>query len=168
MSPLARTVAIRILCVGLFLAAYVTVWRPVRDWASSHVMAPVLSQVDTPRARQFEIHGDPPRAVEINSASTSAPVATMATPTGLLFVIGSVFLLAVRPRRLYWVYLGAYQLCLGVLMLALLAVGVGWGSWGFTVFELLRTDIYRGTSLALPLVFLWLDMRRGRGKEASD
>lgn len=168
MSPLARTVAIRILCIALFLAGYVTVWRPARNWASSHLMAPLLSQVDTPRSRQFEIHGDPPRAVEIHSPSASTPVATMATPTGLLFVIGSIFLLAVRPRRPYWLYLGAYQLLLGLAMLGLLAVGIGWADWGFTVFELVRTDIYRGTSLALPLVFLWLDSRRATDQPDSE
>lgn len=52
-------------------------------------------------------------------------------------------------------------------MLGLLAVGLGWADWGFTVFELVRTDVYRGTSLALPLVFLWLDARRATDQPDS-
>lgn len=136
-----------------------TVWRPVRDWTSAHVMAPLLAEVDTPRARQYVVDGAPARALEIRPAPGSNPVAAMAAPTGLLFVIGSVFLLALYPTRLYWVYLGLYQWLLGGLMLGALAIGVGWADWGFTVFDLLETDIYRGTSLGLPLLFAWLESR---------
>ncbi|MCS3705908.1 hypothetical protein GGP62_000882 [Salinibacter ruber] len=42
-------------------------------------------------------------------------------------------------------------------MLGALAIGIGWADWGFTVFDLLETDIYRGTSLGLPLLFTWLE-----------
>lgn len=159
MSSLARAIAVRILLIGLFLAAYVLAWRPVRDWASAHVMAPLLSQVDTPRAQQYVVSGARARVVEIRPATGTEPVADMAAPTGLLFVIGSVFLLALYPTRPYWVYLGLYQWLLGGLMLGMLAVGLGWADWGFTVYELLHTDLYRGTSLGLPLVFVWLEAR---------
>ncbi len=159
MGSVARTVFLRLLMVGLFIGGYVTGWRPVRDWASGHVMAPLLAEVDTPRARQYVVSGAPARAVEIRPATGSTPVVGMAAPTGLLFVIGSVFLLALYPTRLYWVYLGLYQWLLGGLMLGALAIGIGWADWGFTVFDLLETDIYRGTSLGLPLLFAWLESR---------
>ncbi|MCS3634844.1 hypothetical protein GGP57_002177 [Salinibacter ruber] len=55
---------------------------------------------------------------------------------------------------MYWLYLGLYQWLLGGLMLGALAI-----EWGFTVFDLLETDIYRGTSLGLPLLFAWLESR---------
>ncbi|MCS4157990.1 hypothetical protein [Salinibacter ruber] len=83
----------------------------------------------------------------------------MAAPTGILFVIGSIFLLALYPTRLYWVYLGLYQWLLGGLMLGALDIGVGWADWRFTLLDLLETDIYRGTSLGLPLLFAWLESR---------
>lgn len=156
---IARTAAVRLLLIGLFLGAYVMVWRPARDWASAHVMAPLLAQVDTPRAQRYDVSGARARVVEIRPATETEPVADMAAPTGLLFVIGSVFLLALYPTRPYWVYLGLYQWLLGGLMLGLLAVGLGWADWGFTVYELLETDIYRGTSLGLPLVFVWMEAR---------
>ncbi|PSQ79799.1 MAG: hypothetical protein BRD41_06560 [Bacteroidetes bacterium QS_1_63_11] len=159
MSNAARTVLFRLLIVGLFVGAYVTLWRPVRNWASAHVMAPLLAEVDTPRARQYTVSGERPRAIEIRPATGSEPLVSMAAPTGLLFVIGSVFLLALYPTRPYWVYLGLYQWGLGGLMLGALAVGVGWAEWGFTVYDLLETDIYRGTSLGLPLLFAWLESR---------
>lgn len=159
MGSVARTVFLRLLLVGLFIGGYVTVWRPVRDWASGHVMAPLLAEVDTPRARQYVVSGAPPRALEIRPTTGSTPIAAMAAPTGVLFVIGSVFLLALYPTRLYWVYLGLYQWLLGGFMLGALAIGVGWADWGFTVFDLLETDIYRGTSLGLPLLFAWLESR---------
>ncbi|CBH23641.1 Hypothetical protein, membrane [Salinibacter ruber M8] len=159
MASAARTVFLRLLLIGLFIGGYVTVWRPVRDWASAHAMAPLLAEVDTPRAQQYVLSGAPARALEIRPATGSNPVADMAAPTGLLFVIGSVFLLALYPTRLYWVYLGLYQWLLGGLMLGTLAIGIGWADWGFTVFDLLETDIYRGTSLGLPLLFAWLESR---------
>lgn len=119
-------------------------------------MAPLLAEVDTPRARQYAVSGERARAIEIRPVAGTELVAGMAAPTGLLFVIGSVFLLALYPTRLYWVYLGLYQWLLGGLMLGALAVGVGWADWGFVLFDLLETDIYRGTSLGLPLLFAWL------------
>ncbi len=157
--PNVRAVVVRVLIIGLFIGSYVTVWRPVRDWASAHVMAPLLAEVDTPRARQYAVSGERARAIEIRSVAVTELVAGMAAPTGLLFVIGSVFLLALYPTRLYWVYLGLYQWLLGGLMLGALAVGVGWADWGFVLFDLLETDIYRGTSLGLPLLFAWLASR---------
>ncbi len=159
MGSATRTVFLRLLLIGLFIGVYVIVWRPARDWASGHVMAPLLAEVDTPRARQYVVSGAPPRALEIRPATGSDPVADMAAPTGLLFIIGSVFLLALYPTRPYWLYLGLYQWLLGGLMLGALAIGIGWAEWGFTVFDLLETDIYRGTSLGLPLLFAWLESR---------
>ncbi len=154
--PNVRAVVVRVLIIGLFIGSYVTVWRPVRDWASAHVMAPLLAEVDTPRAQQYAVSGERARAIEIRPVAGTELMAGMATPTGLLFVIGSVFLLALYPTRLYWVYLGLYRWLLGGLMLGALAVGVGWADWGFVLFDLLETDIYRGTSLGLPLLFAWL------------
>jgi len=165
--PIVRAVVVRVVLIGLFIGVYATVWRPVRDWASAHAMAPLLAEVDTPRPRQYVVDGAPPRALEIRPATGSTPVADMAAPTGVLFVIGSVFLLALYPTRPYWVYLGLYQWLLGGLMLGALAVGIGWAEWGFTVFDLLKTDIYRGTSLGLPLLFAWLESRSENSESGS-
>ncbi len=167
MGSVTRTVFLRLLLVGLFIGGYVTVWRPVRDWASGRLMAPLLAEVDTPRARQYVVSGAPARALEIRPATGATPIAGMAAPTGLLFVIGSVFLLALYPTRPYWLYLGLYQWLLGGLMLGALAIGIGWAEWGFTVFDLLETDIYRGTSLGLPLLFAWLESRSEHSESES-
>lgn len=165
--PNVRAVVVRVLIIGLFIGSYVIVWRPVRDLASVHVMAPLLAEVDTPRARQYAVSGERARAIEIRPAAGTGPVVDMAAPTGLLFVIGSVFLLALYPARPYWVYLGLYQWLLGGLMLGAIAVGVGWADWGFTLFDLLETDIYRGTSLGLPLLFAWLESRSDESEAQS-
>ncbi|PSQ99114.1 MAG: hypothetical protein BRD53_01530, partial [Bacteroidetes bacterium SW_7_64_58] len=79
---------------------------------------------------------------------------------------GSLFLLALFPAHPYWLYLAAYQWSLGAVMLGLLAVGVGWVDWGFQAYSFLAEDVYRGTSLGLPLVFAWW-VRRSRTQGAS-
>lgn len=155
-----RPVAVRVLFVGLFLAGYVTAWRPARDWLSGHVVAPLLRQVDTPRAQPYTIDGTPERIVEIRRPGRSAPVATFMTPAGALFVVGGTLLLLLAPWHLYWLYLGLYQLLLGAGMLATLAVGVGWAEGGFVVYDFLRGTVYPGTSLAAPLVAYGLQARR--------
>ncbi|PSQ78521.1 MAG: hypothetical protein BRD33_01565, partial [Bacteroidetes bacterium QH_6_63_17] len=71
---------------------------------------------------------------------------------------------ALYPARPYWIYLGLYQ---WGLMPGALAVGVDWAEWGFTVFDFLETDIYRGTSLGLPLLFAWLESRSEHAESQS-
>lgn len=164
MSFSARDVWLRALLIGLFLAAYILAWRPVRDWTSHTIAGPLLTQIDTPRSQKYIVDAAPARAIEIRRSDTSSPVAGLAMPTGLLFAIGSVFLLVMRPARPYWIYLGAYQIFLGAVMLGLLGVGIGWANWGFTAYEVVSTDIYRGTSLGLPLVLIWSDIALDREK----
>ncbi len=155
-----RPVAVRALLVGLFVAGYVTAWRPARDWLSGHVVAPLLRQVDTPRAQQYTVDGAPDRAVAIRTDGRAGPVATFMTPAGALFVMGGALLLLLAPGRLYWLYLGLYQLLLGAGMLGALAVGLGWADGGFVVYDFLRGTVYPGTSLAAPLVAYALHARR--------
>jgi hypothetical protein len=162
-----RPVAVRVLFVGLLIAGYVTAWRPARDWLSGHVAAPLLRQVDTPRAQQYTIHGAPDRIVEIRTANRSAPVATFMTPAGALFVVGGVLLLLLAPWRPYWLYLGLYQLLLGAGMLATLAVGLGWTDAGFVVYDFLRGTVYPGTSLAAPLLVYGLQVWADDGLPAE-
>jgi len=154
-----RTVLARLLLIGLFLGAYALLWRPARAWLARHAMGPVLAQVETTRARQFDINTDLDRVVEVRHPSSEQPVAALVTPTGFLFVLGTTFLLALRPRRPYWLYLGLFQWLLGGLMLGSMAVGMGWTDWGFTAHAFIREMVYPGTSLALPLVFVWMSPR---------
>lgn len=162
MGSTTRKVLLRLLCIGLFLGAYATVWRSARAWIAAQGMAPLLTQIDTPRAETYTVSTEQARAVTIYAPKDTTPRADMAAPTGFLFVIGSVFLLAVYPTRPYWVYLGAYQWVLGGLMVAMLAIGIGWAEWGFQAYSFLAEDVYRGTSLGLPLVFAWLMSRTAR------
>jgi hypothetical protein len=110
----------------------------------------VLSQVDTSRAHQYSVVSEG-RDVAVYQ-SPSDRVALMNLPTGGIFVFAGMFLIAVRPYRLLWLHIALYQLALSVLMLGGLAVGIGWSSWGFTIFHLLDGEFYQGTSFGLALL----------------
>ena len=162
MKHRVQQAAIRAALIGLFLAAYVWIWRPARDTIARHVMTPALAQVETARAQQFRITSAE-RVVEVRRARSGAIVEAMDTPAGILFVIATVVLLAVVPKRPYWLAVGAYQMALGAVMLGALAIGVGWAAWGFELFRFLDEVFYRATSLAAPLVALAVHRRGSDG-----
>jgi hypothetical protein len=83
----------------------------------------------------------------------------MHTPTGAFFVLAGMLLIALYPRHPYWLYVAAYQVGLSALMFGMLAVGVGWADWGFSVFQFLGGEFYQGTSLAVPFLLLRADGR---------
>ncbi len=141
------TVLIRATFVALFAGICLVLWRPVHDWAATHVVAPALSQVDTPRARQYSVVGEG-RDVAVYRSSSDR-VALLNLPTGGVFVFAGMFLIAVCPYRPLWLYVAAYQFGLSTLMIGALTIGIGWSEWGFRVFHLLEGEFYQGTSAGI-------------------
>ena len=153
--PISRfsvwTIVTRTTFVVLFAGICLVVWRPVHEWAATHVVAPVLAQVDTPRAQQYRVVSEG-RDVAVYQSSNR--IALMDLPTGGIFVFAGMFLIAVRPYRPLWLYVALYQWGLGIFMLGGLIAGIGWSDWGFSVFHLLDGEFYQGTSFGLALL-LW-------------
>lgn len=155
---LAPVIAKRVLFVGLFVVAYLVIWHPARGWIASGVMKPALSWIDTPRSDRYSVDSFS-RGITVRRVNPSGNVGTMKTPAGGFFVLAAMFLIALYPRHPYWVYVAAYQFGLGTFMFGMLAVGVGWADWGFTVFQILEQEFYQGTSLAVPFLLLRADGR---------
>ncbi|MCS4039952.1 hypothetical protein [Salinibacter ruber] len=164
---LIPVIATRALLVGVFVVVYLVAWRPVRSWVATDVMGPALSRIETPRSDQYSVRAGA-RVVVVQHIESSDRVGVMKTPTGNFFVLAGMFLIALYPRHPYWLYVAAYQLGLGALMLGMLAVGVGWADWGFAVFHFLEGEFYQGTSLAIPFLLLRADGRALFGAVASD
>lgn len=155
---LAPVIATRTFLVAVFVVVYLVAWRPVRSWVATDVMGPALSQIDTPRSERYVVRAQG-RAVAVQNVGSSDRVGVMKTPMGNFFVLAGMFLIALYPRHPYWLYVAAYQLGLGALMLGMLAMGVGWADWGFAVFKFLDGEFYQGTSLAVPFLLLRADGR---------
>lgn len=155
---LAPVIATRTFLVAVFVVVYLVVWRPVRGWVATDVMGPALSRIDTPRSDRYSVRAGG-RVVEVQHIDSSDRVGVMKTPTGNFFVLAGMLLIALYPGHPYWLYVAAYQLGLGALMLGMLAVGVGWADWGFAVFQFLEGEFYQGTSLAVPFLLLRADGR---------
>lgn len=167
LHDLAPVVVKRVFFVGLFVVAYLVIWHPTRGWIASEVMKPALSWIDTPRSDRYSVDSFS-RGITVRRVNPSRNLATMKTPTGGFFVLAGMFLIALYPRDPYWLYVAAYQIGLGTFMFGMLAVGVGWADWGFTVFQILEQEFYQGTSLAVPFLLLRADGRALFGAIVSD
>ncbi|PSQ83438.1 MAG: hypothetical protein BRD30_12895 [Bacteroidetes bacterium QH_2_63_10] len=155
---LAPVIAKRALLVGVFVIAYLVLWRPVRSWVATDVMKPALSQIDTPRSDRhaISVRG---RAVVVQHVDSSERLGVMKVPMGNFFVLAGMMLIALYPCDPYWLYLAGYQLGLSALMFGMLAIGMGWADWGFAVYQFLEGEFYQGTSLAVPFLLLRADGR---------
>jgi len=142
----------RSLLVGLLLAAYIWVWRPARAWIGTNVLVPAVQSVETERARSFDV-APQPLGVSVSSETMGTG---MRAPGGILFLLPALLLVAAFPRRPYWLYLWGYHLGLGALLLGTLCLGVAWADGAFTVHQFLKGPVRTGTSLAAPILAVWV------------
>jgi len=143
--------------VGLLVIAYVGVIRPARTWMGPNVLAPIVQSVDTERAATHRVRAAP--MTVIVTGGPDGARTTMRSPGGILFLLPAVILMAVYPRRPYWLAVAAYVVLFDAALLLLLCAGVAWGDWAFALFAFLSGDVRMGTLLGFPLVVFWLRRR---------
>lgn len=143
--------------IVLLVVAYATIWRPARAVLTRHLAYPVLTSVDTERARTFnptlKAGG---LSIALRSSEPSVSGGAFRAPVGILFLLPALFLVAFFPYRPYWFYFWGVHLVLGLLQLGAVALGVGWTDWGFVLNSFLRGYVVQGVSLAAPIVALYL------------
>lgn len=98
-------------------------------------------------------------SVEVSVPPTNQSVA-MRTPGGLLLLLPAVLLVAAFPLRPYWIYLWVYHMLIGGVMLLLLCAGLQGAGWGVEAYRFVSGHLYMGTSLAAPLLALWVERSR--------
>ena len=123
----------------VLLGAYVVALRPARLWTAGHVARPLFASIETPRSARYALLVSPNRpdavyAVPRGLADGRDPqqierehlgVAEWAAPVGVLFLLPAMFLLVAFPTRLFWAGLLGYHVVVGLVSLAVFAVGLG-------------------------------------------
>lgn len=120
---------LRLGAVFLLALVHIGLWRPVRDVLTEHVVYPMATAIDTPRADRIGL-GLEPRAVR---AEVDGEVHRFHMPAGLSYLAVAAVLVVGWPRRFYWFWLWGGYLVLGVLTYGAFMLGVGWTSVGFSI-----------------------------------
>ena len=153
-----RSVSLRLVLVGLLLGVYATAWRPARTWIATDIIAPTLRTASPPgwvTSRGVSVF------VQRPDTSTSAH---FRTPAGLLFLLPALGLILLSPRRPYWLYLWAYQLLFGSMLVGVLWAGLQGSDAFFDLYHFLNGRVYMGTSLAAPLLAFWVEKQHSTTK----
>jgi len=150
-----RDLGIRLALASVLIGAYFVAWRPVRVWLAHHAMGPALEFVAAAQDTGVSV-STAERIVAVQGPAGS-PSARMFAPAGASFLGPGAVLLFLFPWRPYWLYLWAYQMGLGVLLLGLLALFVGGMPGVLPGYRLLSGPFYLGTSLAAPFLAYWME-----------
>lgn len=145
-----RRVALGFGMAVLLLIVHMTVWREARNLLARHVAYPLVAAVDTDRAAQFDLDAESfDRTITAVRADAGAEgeMEVYRVPANMDYLLAALVLIALFPRRLYWLYLWLAHLGVGALALAAFAVGLGWTDAGFAVGVFLRVYILRAVSL---------------------
>lgn len=120
--------------VLLLVLVHIGIWRPARDVLTDAVVYPIAEAIDTSRSRSVDLSKEP-RAVR---AEADGRVYRFHLPAALSYLAVAAVLIAVWPRRLYWLALWGAHLALGAVAYGTFLAGVGWTSTGFAVSEFVQ------------------------------
>ncbi len=143
---------------ALLLVAHVTVWRVARNAFAVHVAYPLVASIDTERAHGFVL--DAASFERTLVAVRAGEEYVYRVPANMDYLLAALVLIAVFPRRPYWVWLWLVHLALGGLALVAFALGIGWTDAGFAADTFLRLYAARAASLLAVLAALapaWAD-----------
>lgn len=151
-----------VLGVGLaavLLVVHMTGWRAARNAFTRHLAYPIVAAVDTERAAQFRLDATSfdrtltaTPILEGGPADVERAVEIYRAPANLDYLLAGLVLIAVFPRRRYWLGLWGVHVALGIVALAAFVVGVGWAEIGFRAGDFVRVYLARAASLVALLV----------------
>ncbi|PEN08682.1 hypothetical protein CRI93_02685 [Longimonas halophila] len=148
-----RTIAVRLLLMGLLFIGYWTAWRPMRGVVLNEAAVPVL-QWSAPSEAAVQARGGPVRITLSSGTQTSLPA-----PAGIPFLLPALFLVAAFPKHGYWLFFWAGHCLLFACMVAAWSAALMAWPGAFGVADFLQTygvDLY---SLGVP-VALWVRHRQ--------
>ncbi len=148
-----RTIAVRLLLIGLLFIGYWTAWRPMRGVVLNEVAVPIL-QWSASSETAVQARGGPVRITLPGGAQASLPA-----PAGIPFLLPALFLVAVFPKHGYWLFFWAGHCLLFAGMVAAWSAALMAWPGALGVADFLQTygvDLY---SLGVP-VALWVRHRQ--------
>lgn len=149
-----RTIAVRLLLMGLLFVGYWTAWRPARAIVLNQTAVPVL-QWSAEREADVRPTTGPTRLTLPNGADRALPA-----PAGVQFLLPALFLIAAFPTRAYWLFFWLGHCALFALIVAAWAATLMEWPGALAIAGFLQTygvDLY---SLGVP-VAVWISHRRG-------
>lgn len=142
----------------LLFFAYTNAWRPARVLLTENVTHPVLSSIDTQRARTTSLTlAAGGLTIRLNAHSPERSPPGYRAPVGILFLLPVLILAFFFPFKPYWFYFWLFHLGLGTFELGMMALGIGWADWGFVVYRFSRRYLSQGLSLAIPVLALYAE-----------
>ncbi|MCS3714680.1 hypothetical protein GGP64_002522 [Salinibacter ruber] len=134
---------------------YFTAWRPARALYMQHVTHPLLTSIETERGTTFRYEFEQ-GALRIGLRSSQYQSGSNPTdyhaPAGRDFLIAAFLPILLFPFRPYWLYLWGFNLAVGALFLALVALGVAWVDWAFLLQGFLEKYVVQALNLGAPLL----------------
>ncbi len=138
----------------LLLVVHMTAWRAARNAFAGYVAYPLVAAIDTERSAGFTLDAESFDRTVTATREGAGPdaVEIYRSPANMDYLLAALVLIAVFPRRRYWLWLWLVHLALGAVALGAFAVGVGWADAGFAVGTFLRVYLLRAASLLALLV----------------
>lgn len=131
---------------GLLLLAYLYAWTPARTAWIEYGAAPLLAQ-----GTEAEVTARP-RAHLVHVHTTDGTTFKYQGPAGVKFLLPGLFLLLVAPARPRLGLFFAGHLGIGLLALALMAVGTSGVEWGLDGARFVQTYGVDAYSLMVPVL----------------
>ncbi len=152
--------AARPTAVLAFLAVYLLVWQPARTWLIRSVALPVAASMAASDRYLLDAdrHARSLYVFPVDDPGGEA-IGVFHAPAGRTFLVAALVLLAMYPRRSYWLWLWGVHLGLGVLSYLALLAGLGGMEAGFALLAFFDRYVTMAVSLFAVLA-LWPGVRR--------
>lgn len=117
----------RLFVVGLLLVVYVFLWTPVRRGFTQHVAQPLveLGCPTSTSACTAISGGGKTLMVRLPPEKTPPSSLSLPAPAGISFLLPALFLIALAPQRLHWLWFWLGHVVIGTIVVGLGALTVG-------------------------------------------
>lgn len=146
----------RLFVVGLLLVVYVFLWTPVRRGFTQHVAQPFVEMgcPTSPSGCTAVSGGGKTLVVRLPPKNTPPSSLSLPAPAGISFLLPALFLIALAPQRLYWLWFWLGHVVIGAIGMSLGALTVGGVAIASRVLHFTLAYLVDAYSLFVPALVL--------------